>query len=160
MKVCDKCKAEKSLEDFYKNGSGKGYRKICKKCFNQEAHKNKNSTLNKYWLTPEYKRARNSRLSYRYSKYAENAKKRSLNFDLTIEEFEKLTSKRCHYCEEYSLDYKFCGLDRKDSDRGYEASNVVPCCSFCNFLKRNVPYEEFLKRIKKIYTTLVVNRDT
>ncbi len=93
--------------------------------------------------------------------YKRMAKKRNYSFELTYEQFEKITLKNCNYCNikpEYILPNRnkteFCtynGVDRVDNNKGYTLDNVVPCCRICNFAKEQQSLEDFKKWIKRIY---------
>jgi len=102
-----------------------------------------------------------------YNRYKINANNRNIGFDLTIEEFKDITSKECFYCGEkpnffsgepaitktmrnHTL-YRYNGIDRVDSSRGYEKNNIVPCCKWCNLAKGNKKVEEFKEHIFKMY---------
>lgn len=64
---------------------------------------------------------------------------------LTETEFLALLDLPCHYCNR-PLDPTGVGLDRKDSNGGYDTGNVVPCCGRCNKVKNEVfSYEQMLK---------------
>lgn len=93
--------------------------------------------------------------SKRFPEYRWNAKKRGIEFNITVEEFDNIVKQSCHYCGGFSKDYdsksRGNGIDRKDSSKGYIFENCVPCCSFCNFVKNNVPYKDFINYIKKAY---------
>lgn len=39
------------------------------------------------------------------------------------------------------------GIDRVQNDKGYEMNNVVPCCSTCNYEKKNQPLKDWLDRL-------------
>ena len=52
------------------------------------------------------------------------------------------TVRRRHYCG----GVKSMGLDRVDNARGYTTDNVVPACTVCNLMKKDMPPEEFVKR--------------
>jgi hypothetical protein len=69
---------------------------------------------------------------YRYKNYKSGATKRKLAFPLTFMEFMTFWQKPCSYC---GLDIETIGIDRIDSARGYEISNLVPCCRWCNVTK-------------------------
>lgn len=90
-----------------------------------------------------------------YKQYQSSAKRREYSFNLSELEFRTLTSSPCHYCgiaphrkygeswKGYSLPYVCNGLDRVDNTRGYESTNVVPCCTTCNHAKHIMSYQEF-----------------
>lgn len=61
------------------------------------------------------------------------ARRRALAVTLTVEQIisVRLYDPRCWYCES-ELPESIGGLDRIDSDRGYDIYNVLPCCSICN----------------------------
>jgi hypothetical protein len=105
-----------------------------------------------------------------YSHYRTSAKRNNRFFDLTLQEFKELTSQKCVYCGtgplmikttngntpeliEYAL-YKYNGLDRVDSTKGYEKENIVPCCKWCNIAKREKTVQEFKNQITKIHNYL------
>jgi len=78
-----------------------------------------------------------------YAAYVRKSKARNLTFRLTLEEFEQIISGgRCAYCGEYEV----LGLDRVDNRIPYLKSNVVACCSECNFMKRDMDKHRFIRR--------------
>jgi DNA-binding transcriptional MerR regulator len=95
-----------------------------------------------------------------YKNYLKTAKKRSIKFELTFEEFVIITSKNCFYCgdvpkydkkmqQEYTK-YAYNGIDRTDNEIGYIVDNCVPCCKTCNSLKLDRTLDEFKKHIERI----------
>ena len=65
------------------------------------------------------------------------AKNRKHAWLLTLEQYKEIIKDPCYYCDN-KLDapvQKGSGLDRIDSNKGYEIDNVVSCCNFCNGLK-------------------------
>ena len=114
----------------------------CISCANKKNFKGENS--------PKYIHGNN-----RYCEYKYNAAKRGYKFELTIEEFEKFTNEKCHYCGGYSSDYinnsRGNGIDRKNNNIGYIKENCVSCCYRCNFFKNKIGYKEFIEHINKIY---------
>jgi len=88
--------------------------------------------------------------------YKRNARVKGHEFNLTKEEFRKLTKSNCHYCgcEPYvertaqtaREGYLYNGIDRKDNDEGYTLENSLTCCGTCNFLKRDLIYDEFINQ--------------
>lgn len=89
----------------------------------------------------------------RYKNYKQGAKSRNLDFDLTKDEFDKITKQPCEYCGEYSgkfLDIYFCGIDRIDSNQGYVKNNIVACCETCNRMKWDYKIDDWVNKMKKI----------
>ena len=85
--------------------------------------------------------------SDRYSTYKQNAKRRGIAFDLPLPLFSALLEKSCVYC---GADERI-GIDRVDSSLGYTAANCDPCCSDCNYAKREMSRASFLNLIAKIH---------
>lgn len=100
-----------------------------------------------------------------YSEYKDNAKKRNYPFNISFEEFNTMIIQDCYYCgSEPSISeglnkrrdknqplLKTNGVDRIDSNIGYEIDNCVTCCSMCNKMKNTYTTEEFLNHIYKIH---------
>ena len=86
-----------------------------------------------------------------YNVYRTGARRRRLAFDLSRAEFLALAVQPCHYCGTgYSMTtvvrdsvFEHNGIDRIDNDKGYTATNVVPCCKTCNRAKFTMSAEEF-----------------
>jgi hypothetical protein len=116
-----------------------------------------------------------------YGRYKKGASQRQLDFNIPIEQFDKLIKDKCHYCgtagsnTQYryngeakrrrerkqvvdSLQYN--GLDRIDPKLGYELNNVVPCCTMCNWMKLDFSLDEFKDQIKTIYKHLNLKDET
>lgn len=129
-KKCSRCKEIFPISEFYKNSRQlDGYSNICKQC----EIKSKES---------------------RFNAYKKSAKARNIEFNLSKEEFYKLTYKPCFYCGEFNQTdaegNRYNGIDRLDSKGGYEIRNVVPCCVICNRMKLDYSYNFFLEHIKKV----------
>jgi len=99
--------------------------------------------------------------------YKRSARDRDLPFDTSNEfklELKKITKSNCFYCgiepkqiikpqEKYhptkesieNSTYIYNGIDRIDSNKGYEFGNVVPCCYHCNLAKSDYTTEEFME---------------
>ena len=45
---------------------------------------------------------------------------------------------------------KYNGIDRLDSTEGYTTDNCVSCCTTCNWMKKKMPLEKFLQKVKEI----------
>lgn len=101
-----------------------------------------------------------------YEKIRWGATKRKLVFELDKSVVKKLISMECHYCgcppnnfhkEKYGS-IKWNGLDQRYPGIGYTIENCVPCCYPCNRMKLNIPYNEFLNKINKIYKNIAKGR--
>lgn len=60
---------------------------------------------------------------------------------------------RCWYCG-VSRRVEVLGLDRLDSQRGYEPDNCVPCCGSCNFMKSDLAPDTFVDRVFAVHQQL------
>lgn len=105
-------------------------------------------------------------------KRAISQRRRNLSFTLTYDEFKVLSAQNCHYCGTKPANvskvppnyhsplhrpFVYSGLDRVNSDIGYESGNVVPCCAECNQAKSDMTTEEFRAWIKRIYNHYINN---
>lgn len=132
---CLKCKTIKSLHMFRKqNGFINGK---CKPC-QYEIER----------LRRKLKRANRPHrvLVGRYNKYKRDAKERDLAFEITAEQFDVLIRLPCSYCG--STDK--IGVDRANNSLGYLASNCVPCCGPCNFIKRTMSVNKLKLHLAKM----------
>lgn len=100
-----------------------------------------------------------------YRGYKRNAKNRNVSFDISLKEFSELTSQKCFYCgcepnqkyyghKEANGYFLYNGLDRLDNTKGYTLENCVPCCGYCNWMKKDMTVEEFEGHIRRIYKHL------
>lgn len=116
-------------------------------------------------------------LNRKFRIYKANAKKRNLNWHLSFDTFKDITCKNCFYCGiepklincyfkingdldtncspnlmgRYNRNWiNFNGIDRVNSEKGYELNNIVPCCSECNFMKKDLKLTDFINKIKLI----------
>lgn len=101
-----------------------------------------------------------------YGSYKAAAKIKGRSFELTEEEFRKLSKSICYYCDappsctrfsttgstEFIKNsaYKYNGIDRKDNTKNYTLDNVVPCCKICNLAKRNMTENEWSFWLKRL----------
>lgn len=69
-------------------------------------------------------------------------------FQFTLDEFRRLVHSDCHYCGAHGDPLN--GLDRVDSNKGYEPGNIVPCCRWCNRAKFTRAPEEFIEHARRI----------
>lgn len=94
-----------------------------------------------------------------YNRYRYGAEKRNIIFNLTNKEFTNLINdKNCHYCNNL---FNKIGVDRINSfDKNgnklpYNINNCVSACKTCNYVKREIDYNEFISQIKKICKFMV-----
>ena len=102
-----------------------------------------------------------------YRSYKRGAMDRKLEFDLTEEQFRRITSSHCHYCgiepKQYNKHYRgnghylHNGIDRKDNTKGYTIKNSLPCCKYCNMAKRTRSYQEYTEYLDRIAAYRVKN---
>ncbi|KKN54331.1 hypothetical protein LCGC14_0593090 [marine sediment metagenome] len=93
-------------------------------------------------------------------RYKYSAKRRNLEFDLSLGDCEKLFGNVCYYCgsnpqqiitqKNYNGYFEYNGIDRVNNAKGYTVENVVTCCVKCNSMKRDMVLHEFLKHVEKI----------
>lgn len=81
----------------------------------------------------------------KYTQYKSNAKRRNLEFLIPFNEFEKLVSSSCIYCNGNGG-----GIDRWNNEIGYTLENSVPCCTICNRMKLTWTPLQFLSHCKKV----------
>ena len=128
-KRCQYCKRMLPINEFYKNSNtADGYSGVCKYCGNHS----------------EYAR---------FNRYKKGANARNLEFNLTKEDFNTITSQPCYYCGEYSGSYfekQYSGIDRIDSSCGYNTDNVVSCCEMCNKMKLDYNISDWLFKMDQI----------
>lgn len=90
--------------------------------------------------------------------YQRGARDRGLCWDLTGEDFDRLTSQDCFYCgyppsntySGHSTPFVYNGIDRVDNDLGYVIENVVPCCKACNQAKMAMTFDDFMAWIARL----------
>jgi hypothetical protein len=96
--------------------------------------------------------------------YKRRAKRKGLEVSITNEEFIKLVTSNCHYCDrDWKLENRVVNkrninmltIDRKNPKLGYVLDNCVSCCKSCNTAKMDMQYDEFLEKIKIIYNKLL-----
>jgi len=94
--------------------------------------------------------------------YKKGAKIRNLEFEMEEQLFYELIKLNCSYCGEppsngiripknhhnlslgyYSQIYRYSGLDRINSSKGYSIENCLACCKKCNYSKNDLPLQEW-----------------
>lgn len=82
-----------------------------------------------------------------FGSYRGNAKRKKISFDLSLDQFRILVLRACEYCGEK---HRPNGVDRSDNSMGYSLRNCVPCCSICNYAKRERSTSEFFAWIERV----------
>ena len=87
----------------------------------------------------------------RFTEAKHSAKKRKIEWNLTLEEYTELIATPCYYCNNRLCEpvKRSVGLDRLDSNKGYEISNVVSCGYMCNCIKHMFLTPEEMKLVAK-----------
>lgn len=97
-----------------------------------------------------------------WQSYKRGARSRGLEFLLDKKEFLKLTQQNCYYCgieprqerkprvKTKSNSFVYNGIDRLNSSLGYTTVNCVSCCKHCNYMKRDMSYDDFIEKVKRI----------
>ncbi len=85
---------------------------------------------------------------------------KGLSWNISRADYKRMTSMNCHYCGSIPASrsyrkgcngpYFYNGLDRIDSDKGYELDNVIPCCETCNSIKNTLTTEEMYDHITRM----------
>lgn len=88
-----------------------------------------------------------------YASYKYVARKRKYSFELSIEDFKRLTLENCNYCgiapstvhkpKRLNGAYTYNGIDRVTNTMGYTPENCVSCCVFCNKAKNDMTMPEW-----------------
>lgn len=143
-KVCNKCKIEKDISKFYIRKTNGLPRAECRECeitrqkhFRQNYPDRHQATQSKYKRTPKR----------RFAEAKRQASARNISWSLNYKEFLQLIDKECYYCS-FLIGEKVTtgsGLDRLDNSKGYELSNIVPCCGSCNMIHNAILSSEELK---------------
>lgn len=122
--ACKQCARESSLRCYHAlDALGK------KKCVDQATQWGRNNPEKRKQITARNRATPESH----HSQYRSLAKRRGISFNLTFEQFMTFWQKDC-VC---GCKIKTIGLDRIDSNKGYDLSNVRSMCFFHNGLKRH-----------------------
>jgi hypothetical protein len=105
---------------------------------------------------PEKKRNQTFNFLANYRSLKGSAKKRNIKVIISREEFISFREsyKICHYCGIELGRVTGSGLDRVNSDKPYEITNIVICCKTCNYMKKDLSYNQFINHIRRISTNL------
>ena len=144
-KICTGCNETKDVSCFYKDkkaSDGLCFR--CKDCNKAASKAYREANRDK---VNAYHKAHSQSQRGRYNSYKSGAKRRSLPFELSFDEFMIFWQANCHYCGDQIATI---GIDRIDSNVGYSLENCVPCCARCNYVKLDYDIEETNMHILKM----------
>jgi hypothetical protein len=86
-----------------------------------------------------------------FGTYKKEAEARGLIFNITENEWTKITRSKCYLCGYQSP--KGIGIDRLDNnDRTYTKKNCMPCCGSCNDMKGENTIDELIEQCNRICT--------
>lgn len=96
-----------------------------------------------------------------YAKYRTSAASFNRSFSISEEEFTKLVESPCFYCGRPPFvahthrsptrqSVLLHGVDRLDSQRGYDQDNVVTACKECNLGKHSKTPEQFIEMCRLV----------
>lgn len=148
---CD-CDSEKIItikQEYLRNGNTKS----CG-CLNDESRRSRAKKM--YLAATKFE---NSTIASANTIWRKRYKDGNISFD----DFLILSKQNCYYCgeepiiscEKENSDYIYNGLDRINNDLPHNLDNVVPCCKYCNYAKRERSLESFEQWIKNLYENFV-----
>lgn len=87
-----------------------------------------------------------------YNNYKDRAIKKELEYNLTLEQFNRIRIQNCYYCGKENTNTHHNGVDRIDSNLGYSIDNCVSCCGECNYMKGKLTDKDFIEQCQIIAT--------
>ena len=163
-------KADSRPKQCIEDGCGKKVQSngLCKSHYAKQQwikHGNKGRAHNRKYYAENRERLKEECRKYGRSvegRYSDLKNKRcdrdNIPLNITLEEYRNIVSNPCHYCGG-PLPPQGTGLDRKDNSKGYDPSNVVPCCWPCNDTRRHrISYEEMIALVEFRRETQLADR--
>lgn len=136
---CGKVKLRSHFTNDRSKKTGKRNRcKECQRAYNKAFPAARRAADKKYREKPEV----------RFKKYKASALSRGFKWRLTRDQFMRHWQKPCTHC---GADIPTIGLDRIDSSKPYQITNVEPCCSKCNQMKSDWSTQDWYKHMERIY---------
>jgi len=153
MRRCRTCGDEKEIERFpiRKRTKTAVYRKYdCSVCDNKRIVASNVTNPEKQRQRCRRYRAKPANLArVLLSDINKSDKKRGFSNDLDVDFVRAIMESPCTYCGEDQLRIS---LDRIDNLQGHLRSNVVPCCSRCNYMRRDMPYGAWIHIAQAVKT--------
>ena len=91
-------------------------------------------------------------LAVAYSSYQNRAMEKEIEFEINFNDYRNLVAGNCYLCGKASDENHRNGIDRFDSQMGYVHGNCRSCCANCNFLKKDYPFQELIRKMNLIHT--------
>lgn len=92
-----------------------------------------------------------------WKRFKYRAKRYNKKVNLRYSEFLDLIFQNCFYCGSSpnnrvrsAKGFRYQGIDRVDSSKGYSKNNVVPCCGLCNRAKHKLSLKRFLAWLDQV----------
>lgn len=171
MRICNKCRQDKSLSEFHRKNIGKfGRTAVCKECANlakKEKRRMKHPPRIRIPRTPHRTKMlmavwkKKNRVKVMIHAAKQRAKLRGMSFDITAADIELPK-----FCPVLGIELGWEGLkhsrearekapsiDRIDNSKGYTKDNVIVISTRANCIKRDASLSE-LQRIAEFYTRL------
>ena len=92
-----------------------------------------------------------------FASYVDKCNKKDISFDITEYEFNECVKKNCYLCGKVNTITHSNGIDRMNSNIGYNKTNIYSCCANCNYMKNNSSYKEFMDKCLLIYEHSIKN---
>lgn len=108
-------------------------------------------------------------LKYIFVRYKSEAKSKNREFSISFEQFKHLIQSNYAYCAAPPSNKKklkrkllghvvYNGIDRVDSNRGYNLINCVSCCYSCNIAKSDMTQSEFFEWVLTVAKQIANNK--
>lgn len=146
-KTCKECKQEKELCCFelFKSKAKKYYRRTCKTCKYRITYKALKNNPSRYEHHLSLRKKKRLDINKRPQTILKDTRSfdhtKKLENDLDVDFIKDIIKNGCEYCGDKD---SLIGLDRIDNTIGHLKNNVKPCCTRCNFLRRNMPFAAWL----------------
>lgn len=86
--------------------------------------------------------------SSNYHSYYKRSETKLDTLEMSKEEFKDFVKRNCYLCGKNNKNG--IGIDRVVNKIGYTNENCKPCCSYCNYMKRDYNLEIFIEKVRDI----------
>jgi len=169
---CDFCSELFHLNEIIRIDNNKSYVKTnCMTCCQTCANiKNDDSTvllmekikiilINNLLIDDEIDELHNanfkSNVKIEYLQFKKKCEEGNITFDIGEVLYGKILNKMCIYCNNFPSGAN--GISMINPEKEYILGNIEPCCTTCNFMKKNLSHTDFINKLKKIYDYKIKN---